>query len=297
MLGLAGVLLTALGGCRCACGGGTPEPSAQRPTHGLSQLLPVPVGPRTRVLTYNVLGDPSGASERASALMTELEEADADILAFQEASAWFLDRLHEQPWVSAYAGTAIEGERVSPSGLYLLSRYPIERVGYLDLPGDEGRAVLYADIRVHDISVRAAVIHLAADLDGREIRAEQLQVVFDLLRDADHGLLLGDFNFGDREPEDWSLEAPYRDLWAELRPAEAGYTYDLARNTMAQNNAFSCERSRRLDRILVRSEEWREASISLIGDRALPGSPALFPSDHFGVIAELVLPGGWVARK
>jgi endonuclease/exonuclease/phosphatase family metal-dependent hydrolase len=249
------------------------------------------------VVTYNVFGDPSGANERASALMAELEEADADILAFQEASSWFLDRLHRQPWVSAYAGTAIGGERLSPSGLYLLSKYPIEGCGVIDLPGDEGRAVLYADIRVHDISVRAAVIHLAADLDGRKIRTEQLQVVFDLLRDADHGLLLGDFNFGDREPEDWSLEAPYRDLWAELRPGEAGYTFDLANNPMAQNNAFACERSRRLDRILLRSEEWREASITLMGDRALAGSPALFPSDHFGVIAELVLPGGWVAQQ
>lgn len=43
-------------------------------------------------------------------------------------------------------------------------------------------------------------------------------------------------------------------------------------------------KSRRLDRILIRSSLWKPASVRIVGDQPVtPGDKSLFPSDHFGL--------------
>lgn len=293
--GFAAITLISMAGCRCTCRRDIPTPApAANTVEQAPKHRDLPPGPRSRVLTYNVLGDESLADDRLPALMNVLRDADADILAFQEVTSWFLESLHRQPWVEGYEGTTIEGERAWPDGLYILSRYPMAGDRTRPLPGNAGRTALVADIRVQDISVRVANAHLESELSEWDVRAAQLEVVFDSLRDADHALLVGDFNFGDGEPEQSRLEPTYRDLWLMLRPREKGYTFDLERNDLARENAYMCETSRRLDRILLRSREWRAGAIELVGDVPLEGEPDVFPSDHFALLAELVLPGGWV---
>ena len=67
-----------------------------------------------------------------------------------------------------------------------------------------------------------------------------------------------------------------------------GYTWNVEESAMARANSFPGEKSRRLDRVLVRSELWRPGAAELIGDRAISaGPPALFPSDHFGLFAKM----------
>ena len=57
---------------------------------------------------------------------------------------------------------------------------------------------------------------------------------------------------------------------------------------MARRGAFRGEKSRRIDRILVRSSEWAPGEVRLIGREPLaPGDRSLFPSDHFGLAGVL----------
>ena len=51
-----------------------------------------------------------------------------------------------------------------------------------------------------------------------------------------------------------------------LRPGEAGYTYDGKENRMLSKKWQS-----RLDRILVRAEDWVLSSIEMVGTAAIPG--------------------------
>ena len=76
-----------------------------------------------------------------------------------------------------------------------------------------------------------------------------------------------------------------------LRPGEAGYTYDGKENRMLSKKWQS-----RLDRILVRAEDWVLSSIEMVGTAAIPGvlckkggsdKVPVWPSDHFGLYAVL----------
>jgi endonuclease/exonuclease/phosphatase family metal-dependent hydrolase len=126
-------------------------------------------------------------------------------------------------------------------------------------------------------------------LEDGPVQAVQLDRMFARLRGAEHALLLGDLNFGDGEPESSHLEAGYEDRWIALHPGLPGYTWDIDRSDLARDSSFRGEPSRRLDRVLLRSSVWRGGAVTILGDRPVhPGKTDLFPSDHFGLLADLV---------
>jgi len=54
---------------------------------------------------------------------------------------------------------------------------------------------------------------------------------------------------------------------------------------MAKNGSFPNEPSRRLDRILIKSEKFTPETSAIIGNKPVLNSKMIFPSDHFGVIS------------
>jgi len=94
-------------------------------------------------------------------------------------------------------------------------------------------------------------------------------------------LWLGDFNFGDQDPEAAQL-AGLTDAWTQLRRDEAGHTYDLESNPLAREHAFAAEPSRRVDRILS-TQRLVPIAVGLTGKGQ--SDP---PSDHDGLWADLV---------
>ena len=71
-------------------------------------------------------------------------------------------------------------------------------------------------------------------------------------------------------------------------PDDPGLTWDIKKSKMAKKESFDGEKSRRIDRILVRSSAWQPKSIRIIGDEpVVPGERDLFPSDHFGLVGVL----------
>ncbi len=85
------------------------------------------------------------------------------------------------------------------------------------------------------------------------------------------------------------------DAWAELRPDDAGYTYDGTKNPM-----LTTKHRTRLDRVLAKLKDWKPGSIEMVGLEAIPGVTRavkvrgvpkklpVLPSDHFGLFFKMM---------
>lgn len=255
-----------------------------------------------RALTWNVLFDRFKAdrirsAERTPALLAQLGASGADLIGLQEVTPRFLAALLAEPWARDYwlsegppAGT------VTPHGLLLLSRRPLRALGVHAFSAH--KQAIVAELADAELSV--AVLHLTSNMmpHAPETRAQQLRSLRRYLERSHGGrdwLLLGDFNQGEGEPDGGLGKSGARDLWSQLRPSEPGHTFAPARNDLAALMS-STGVGARFDRVLLRSrrDAWQPAAIELLGTE--PIAPLLWPSDHFGVAAELTPRGGLDAR-
>ena len=318
MVTLVATLLLALSLVGCS-DRHTPSPtqtSAVRPAR-IPAAKPVgaawPEDQPLTILTYNVLASPIYTELRTRAILEILEKSDAHIIALQEVDEWFLEALVAAPWVKErYHLSADDGQPVAPGGQLILAKQPLRSLSVLVMPGRQRRTLMIAELDIRGRRLRVATTHLESFLEDGPVRARQLDGIFDLLKQADDAVLMGDLNFGDGDqPETAHLDPSYLDLWRELLPKDPGFTWNMRENPLARIGAFVGEPDRRLDRILLRSDAWRPRSIALIGDHAvatrpltrddrrlieMPNRPPVagtedievFPSDHYGLTATLV---------
>lgn len=254
---------------------------------------------RLRVLTYNVLADPVGVELRIPRLLAIMREADADLLALQEVAPWFAAVLEREGWLDSHRVARIEGRIALPNGQMILSRHPIASSRARRLAGAQGRTVLISTIELGaGERFVLATTHMESFLEDGAIRAAQLDEIFgELAEETAPTLLAGDLNFGEGEqPDTAHLDPDFVDLWTQLRPGDPGFTWNIERSPMAAAGSFVGEPSRRLDRVLVRATSWIGESIEILGDRSIEGEPALFPSDHFGLLAVLRRDFGMLSR-
>jgi len=241
-------------------------------------------GETAKFLTYNVLADPVHKEMRLAALFKILGESDADLIALQEVAPWFLDELKKEAWLKNYHYPQSEGEPFAPRGLFILSRSPVTKITAEYLPSRQQRAYLIVETKVKGVKVSVATCHLDSFLDQGELRARQLGIIYGKLKDAESAVFLGDFNFGDmEEPETSKLDKGYTDAWEETKGDDAGFTWNIEASKMALEGSFPNEPSRRLDRILLRSERFKAIGAEVLGDKALDEDGNVFPSDHFGL--------------
>lgn len=151
------------------------------------------------------------------------------------------------------------------------------------LPGDQRRTLLVSVLRDGSRRLAVATTHMESYLDDGPVRAKQLDAIFPLLERYDDAIFLGDLNFGDGEPEEKRLRSEYVDLWLKLRPGQPGFTWNMEKSPMALKGSFKGEASRRIDRILVRSEVWVPEKVSIVGDDPITSDGQVFPSDHYGL--------------
>ena len=249
------------------------------------------VSPSLKILTYNVLTSGSNEPERAAAVLEVIRHTAADILALQEVPPWMMSAWCAHPWfTSQYHLTSTQRKTAACGGQCIASRTPLTAVTAMPLPGPPGRFLLSAHTVVAGAPLRIAAVHLACNLDEGPVRAQQLDAVFNAVRDDPEVLLLGDFNFGDGEAEERHIPPGYADVWRALHPELPGYTWDIERSAKARANSFPGEPSRRLDRILIRSSRWQPAAARMVGNQPVrPDQPAWFPSDHFGLLGIVTL--------
>jgi endonuclease/exonuclease/phosphatase family metal-dependent hydrolase len=120
-----------------------------------------------------------------------------------------------------------------------------------------------------------------------------------------HGVILaGDFNLCGTWSENLMISTDNRlcDVWAHLHPDEVGWTEDTKINVM-RFNIKRKHKQVRFDRVVLiktgvdgsggnhlppSSQFVSPASIHLLGTDPLKGESGIFPSDHFGLLAEFI---------
>lgn len=242
-----------------------------------------------KIVSYNVIVEQLHA-RRAPSLLDLLGRCDADIIALQEVMPWFLDALRHQPWVHSYYSTTSDAAERPPGGLMILSRLWIDRTVVHRMASLEGRVAVVASVKVPIALDRMATldvcnVHLESPLQMGRVRALQIWMAARLLKKSSDAVMLGDFNFGDEDRIDTAAIPPaYVDLWRTLHGDEPGLTWDMQKNPLAKSRGYPGERSRRLDRILLKSTGWHAADIQMIGTESLAANENVFPSDHFGLM-------------
>lgn len=252
-----------------------PDSQSWRLTNEGTEL---PAGHSLRLLTHNLLCDlydgrvPSLES-RATQLWAELKSAEADLIVLQEVTPRSARLLLSQEWVRTgyYSSAAPDSEGLSPSGQLILSRW-WGRFQHSEL--QSGKRVTLGRLT----EMQLAAVHLSSDLnaDAQELRGRQLDEIVSKLDPQVCTCLVGDFN------QDGPLELPgFVDLWSQLRPGLAGYTYHPGANPLASLTSTRGLPAR-FDRVLLRGT-WTGLDIKL----RRPPEPA---SDHFALLCELAPP-------
>ena len=255
---------------------------------GMAAAAPADGTPEVKFLTYNVLADRVHPEVRLPALFDLLGRSNADVIALQEVAPWFLKELEGKPWAAAYHSPTAEGKRFAPGGLLILSKSPILKFNGGRLPSRQGRVWLVVETEVRSVKLTIANCHLESPLEAGNIRAGQLDLFFQQLAGAADALFMGDFNFGDGEqPDTAKLPPAYLDAWSRTNPGVPGFTWNIEKSRMAAEGSFPNEKSRRLDRILIRSPHFTPVSTLIMGDAPVMGKIDVFPSDHFGLISTM----------
>lgn len=258
-----------------------------RTAPGDLEVLPT----KLRFVTFNVWFGQFFLDERLRALLDLLIAQRPDIVALQEVTPRHLERILEESWIrEGYWVSDAVGETVEPNGVLLLSRLPLRHLVLCRLPSRKSRKFLVGEIESTDQTLYVGNVHLESSPLAAPLRLAQLDTVLPSLHGARHAVLMGDFNFDPvHEAEQARVEDRYRDIWIELRGGEAGYTENTDINLMRLHQKQQ-EKRVRFDRILLRSPAggWMPRSVDLIGTEPIsPERPDVFPSDHFGLVAEL----------
>jgi endonuclease/exonuclease/phosphatase family metal-dependent hydrolase len=274
-----------------------------------------------RVATLNLWGRRGPWAERRSVLIDGFRELRPDLVAFQEAIIGegydqAVDLLGPRFHVAHQRGREVNRRDGTEDGqgASIASRWPIGEVREVDLnvtprTGDFAHTTLIAEILAPDpVGPLLFVNHLPSwQLNfehERELQAvAAARFVEELVGERGmHVVLAGDF---DATPDAasvrfWSgrqslggMSACYRDAWESTHPGDPGHTFTASNPLVTHENPdWALELGRRIDYIFVRCVEHgptlEVSACARIFDEPVDG---VWASDHFGVVADLALPG------
>jgi tyrosyl-DNA phosphodiesterase 2 len=249
------------------------------------RLAPIALD-QLRVATFNVWFDPFESQRRCQAVLSLLEAEAPDVIALEEVTPAFLATVLATPWVRAhYASSCIRLPENERYWVVMLSRLPVARFTAHTLTSDMGRRLHMLELRTTRGSLAVAGIHLESMRERTATRLRQIDECIPILSQADCAIWVGDFNAAPSSDEDERILCAFRDAWSELSDAP-GFTRDTTRNAMLAK--VKDDRHQRIDRIFWRGDGFRPAHIRLLGTAPLEDCAGqVFPSDHFGLIAEL----------
>ena len=261
-----------------------------------------------RVVTLNIWNNQGPWPERLRLIRKELPTLDAHLVGLQEVL--HLDAAGTPDQAQAIAEgfgyyTAFASAWHIGGGLQfgnaLLSRFPIADAQSFLLPveeGDETRALLYCSVDAPCGRIPVFVTHLSWQLHRSDVRQQQVAFIVARIKelapvDGFPPVLLGDFN---AEPESDEIRylrgfnarlgrsVYFADCFAAAGDGSPGYTY-------ARENPFALrahEPNRRLDYIFVRGPDRQLRGEPLSAKRCFTvAEGGVFPSDHYGVFAEI----------
>jgi len=139
----------------------------------------------------------------------------------------------------------------------------------------------------------------ALGIDYHQLHVQQMQEIVDDVNQFDlPAIVMGDLNDADTTPMyDVLLDAGFADLWRTLRPGVAGNTC-CHLSDLSDPRPGLGEFEQRIDYIFVRGFAHSRAATGQItrfgllpSDRLTGPDGTIWPSDHVGLVATLVVPG------
>jgi endonuclease/exonuclease/phosphatase family metal-dependent hydrolase len=256
--------------------------------------------PEVRVATLNLFNNPAGRwDERAGLVADQAIELDADVLAFQECDL-------DGPQVRSIAAALGDSYTLVPlanpapgsiKSLALVTRFPV--VG-TDACLDLGSAdvALRARIDVGGVAVDVVTTHLhfGPSRRGSEVRAAQVQRLLAWLGPVgDRPLaVMGDFNGGAGGATVAALKAVLRSAHEAVHGDEPPFTHPTPLvEAVDTEAAFGVPilpegEGHAIDYVFVSPLiDVRDCRVAF--DRPAADEPVLYPSDHLGLVADLVV--------
>lgn len=258
-----------------------------------------------KVATFNQWINLKNYPQRYPLIVQVLKNLFPDIIGLQEV----LDRTDKSPnqaeliaseFHYIYKFFGITKDIAGLEGLSILSRYPILESDALQLScstPEETRGVLYALIGAPMTKLRVYCTHLSWKPDENYKRESQVLDIHHFVKKHDSRLpviILGDFN---DTPDSKTIRfltakqslqgelAYYQDAWNTIHPRENGFTW-------SKKNCFARAMNRpdrRIDYIFVsppdKDGKGHIRDCRIIMNR--PDALGIFPSDHFGILAEI----------
>lgn len=276
-----------------------------------------------RVATLNIWNKAGPWLERTERIRSDLAALSPDILALQEVlelespSSYQcqteelidgMDLHHCYGLGHDMSGDWVPSEHRLGFGNAVVSRFPIRSSVNLRLPGedisDQRRSLLHAVVEAPFADVDVFVTHLNWKLDEGWVRERQVQFIAAQIAErapADGRyppLLMGDMNAEPYSDEIRFLTGHTRlgnekstrmaDVWSYFPELGPGFTFDARRNRFS---ASYHEPPRRLDYIFARAPGKKGLGAPIRAGLCFntpgEGVPPIFPSDHFGVMADL----------
>lgn len=176
-------------------------------------------------------------------------------------------------------------------GPAVVSRWPILKRAVFDLPRCGGRFIdprvlLWVEIE----SPFGPLAVYSTHASGETCQIERIGSVVQRRRGESSALLMGDFNQTERFPAlvEYTTQTGFTDVFRAANPEDAGYT------DLQEPSAPSPTVSRRYDYVFV--VPGRRDAANVLGSRVVLNEPgrhddgsSVWPSDHYGVLAELAL--------
>lgn len=263
-----------------------------------------------KVVTLNLWGEQPPLERRMELIITGLRALEPDLVALQEVRERPGALPNQAAVIAAALGLEVYYQPAilwggGEEGLALLSRYPLGRRTSTELPhahAGERRIALGVAVETPDGPVAAFTTHLNYRLGDGAKRADQVAalcrwVAAEAPAPAPR-ILMGDFNAVPDSDEIRYLKGLHsmggervyhQDAFAQRHPGELGYTW-ARRNPFTQKMSW-LEPDRRIDYIFVspmaRDGRGRIHECRIVLDR--PDGTGCFPSDHFGLYAEVQL--------
>jgi len=260
------------------------------------------------VATINILFDLRDWSRRRDLLVEGLAAVQADLIGLQEVklpennAAWLAEQLGF-PYVQLVPFATEDVPGVPSYGSAILSRHPFQDQAALDLQG-QGRFAQRVQVEIAGrplIFCNGHYFWYPGPAAGRQAQIERLLAWLAEIPADVPIVAVGDFNGEPQTPAIARLRQQFTSAYAACHGREPDYTCPTP---LARRNWRKVIRQIWLDLFYNHTlRPWRGTldyiffsshltarHCELILDRPAPGSRTLYPSDHFGLAAELAWP-------
>jgi endonuclease/exonuclease/phosphatase family metal-dependent hydrolase len=229
-----------------------------------------------KTITFNVMNDPAASSLapedccRYRYILNTLASMQCHVIGLNEVTNVFLGMLMEQDWIRKDYLCSHHPDHCPVEGFASIllirkascaandsTRYPLNWSSF-HVSGLT-REIISAEY----FGIALLACHLKAGFHA-DFRVKEFHDIEQWFRQSKskQAILMGDFNMIPNVDDPDMIPENYTDVWEQLRPEEAGYTWDFTSNRMLYNIYPSCvlPMRSRLDRMYIRSAGATEAN-------------------------------------